>query len=591
MPFFFQVTEPESRRHGQNAHVDFPFIRLNSLNPVPAAEDLSTTFGHYDIELADGRIAVSMEQDGQRRTRTFPIRPASSNDKGMLIGALVQTYRSLTDKDAQIQALQEQLAVATRQLFGTSSEKKPCLPVPAGEANLPEKDVPTDSIPASASDTPDQNVIPMNRCGRKPLAPGLPRKRQEHRLTDTICPTCQKELRQLPPEITEQMTVIPAQVEVTQHVRGKAVCGGCDTFVAAPMPKSMVAGSSYGSASFLAYIACNKYQLGLPYYRQEKLFHQSHVPVNRTTMAHLMNTCADLCVPLYVLMQEELLRQAIIHADETPIQVLKEPGRAATTKSFMWLYCSAVNAVRPVILFDYQETRAGIHPSTFLAGFAGYLQVDGYSGYEVFDDGTGVTRVGCMTHLRRGFVKALDAIPKEQRAQATAAWPIEKIAVLYRIEKQFANATPAERKAARQQCSLPVMNEIKAWLDRQQPLVLPKSLLGKAITYALNQWKRVMVYLDDGRLAIDNNIAERAIKDLVLGRKAWLFADQPEGAQTIAIMHSLVQTAVANGLDPYQYLLHVFEVMPSLKTSKELEQLLPWNIVLRDRVAPLELAA
>ncbi|MDB5772232.1 MAG: transposase [Burkholderia sp.] len=193
--------------------------------------------------------------------------------------------------------------------------------------------------------------------------------------------------------------------------------------------------------------------------------------------------------------------------------------------------------------------------------------------------------------MRREFIKALDAIPKAQRHQALAAWPVERIAGLYRIERQFADATPEQRRLARQKFSLPVMNDIRAWLERHQAQVLPKSLLGKAFGYALAQWDRVMVYLDDGRLSIDNNIAERAIKDLVLGRKAWLFADRPEGAHTIAAMHSLVQTAVANGLDPYRYLEHVFETMPQLSTSQELEQLLPWNVVLPRQRAPAELVA
>lgn len=196
-----------------------------------------------------------------------------------------------------------------------------------------------------------------------------------------------------------------------------------------------------------------------------------------------------------------------------------------------------------------------------------------------------------LAHMRRRFIEALDPIPEEKRPQALASQVIGQIALLYRIEAQFADATAEARRQARQQCSVPIMNGIKAWLDQHKDQVLPKSLLGKAITYALNQWDSLTVYLCNGALSIDNNIAERAIKDLVLGRKAWLFADRPEGAQTIAIMHSLVQTAVANGLNPYRYLLHVFEVMPMLNTSDELKQLLPWNVKLRPEDVSQELAA
>lgn len=534
----------------------------------PTAATQHCVSDRYTVQLdpAQGIISVGVEEGGI--ARTFPIQPTSQGDQNILIGALAQTCLSLTEREMQIQLLKEQLAVATKQLFGASSERRPTV-TPKKKAEIPQdSDGISAEAPSPSSEPAANNVLPFNRrSGRKPLAPDLPRTRQEHRLPpDGICPHCRGTLRPLPPEITEQMIAVPARYEVIQHIRHKTVCRCCEAFTTAPPPKSMVEGSSYGSASFLAYIACNKYQLGLPYYRQEKLFRQSHVAINRTTMANLMNTCADRLVALFMLLKEALLRQSIIHADETTVQVLKEPGRDAQTTSYMWLYRSVKGALHPIILFDYQETRAGEHPTKFLTDFTGYLQVDGYAGYNAVKE---VTRIGCMAHIRRGFVKALDAIPKAQRAEALAAWPIDQIAILYQIEKHQADATPEQRQAARQQHSLPIMNDIKGWLDRHKEQVVPKSLLGKAIHYALGQWDRMRVYLDDGRLSIDNNCAERAIKDLVLGRRAWLFADRPEGAHTIAIMHSLVQTAVANGLDPYQYLQHVFTVMPSLKNSQE----------------------
>jgi transposase len=166
------------------------------------------------------------------------------------------------------------------------------------------------------------------------------------------------------------------------------------------------------------------------------------------------------------------------------------------------------------------------------------------------------------------------------------AWIIDQIGALYGIEKKFHDATSMARYQARQQHNLPIMHTINAWLDQLKPRTLPKSLLGRAIHYALNQWDRLIVYLEDGRLATDNNIAKIAIMQLVLGRKAWLFPDRPEAAHNIAIMHSLVETAAANGLDPYRYLLHVFETMPTLKTSEELKQMLPWNVLLMDQTAP-----
>ena len=246
-------------------------------------------------------------------------------------------------------------------------------------------------------------------------------------------------------------------------------------------------------------------------------------------------------------------------------------------QTYLWLYCSASHALKPVVLYDYQETRSSEHPKRFLSGdmtdtFSGYLSVDGYAGYNKIPN---VIRVGCMAHLRRKFNEILKALPADAKG-SYAAEALEMIAQLYGVEKKILHEPPHKKYLIRQAQSLPVLHRIKAWLDNLHPLVVPKSLLGKAVKYALEQWYAVSRYVEDGRLAIDNNIAERAIKSFVIGRKNWLFADSADGAYASAVMYSLVNTAKANGLDPYRYLYYLFENLPYAKTTGDVRRLMPW---------------
>lgn len=489
----------------------------------------------------------------------------------MLTGAVLQLSEQLKDKQSLEQEnklLKEQLAIARQQQFGTSSEQQP----------TPEKqetaDVQTEHPPAKEKQ-PKLRLV--NNAGRKPLPEHLPRDTVLHELAeaDRGCPCCGKTMRDLGEEITEQLTVIPAQYRVKRHVRKKYACRDCGKVVTTSMSKSMVPGSSYASPEFLSHVACYKYQFGLPFYRQETIFEQSGLPFNRTTLANLMNTCADQLTPLIQALKDELLRQKIIHADETTIQVLKEEGRKAQSQSYLWHYRSAASAAHQVVLFDYQKTRAGEHPRTYLNGFKGYLHVDGYSGYNHIPD---TQRVGCMAHVRRKFVEATKAIPEGHGEYSHAKYAIDTIGVLYGIERKLTDQPPKIKFEARQQESIPILLKFKKWLDDMKPKVLPKSALGKAIHYAVEQWSTLLRYAENGGLSIDNNIAEREIKQVVIGRKNWLFADTADGAYTNAVMYSLVQTARANGLDPYAYLQHVFALLPNMKTAEEVIDLLPWKI-------------
>lgn len=233
------------------------------------------------------------------------------------------------------------------------------------------------------------------------------------------------------------------------------------------------------------------------------------------------------------------------------------------------------------MIFDYQMTRAGMHPKNFLEGFNGYLHVDGYAGYGSVIN---AIRVACVAHLRRKFVDAEKILPDGAHELSFARQAINMIGELYGIERKLADQSQEVKYEVRNRESIPILRQFKKWLDDMKPEVAPKGALGKAIHYAIEQWPAMLRYVDDGKLAIDNNIAEREIKQLVIGRKNWLFADTPDGAIANATLYSLVQTAKANGLEPYAYLRQVFAALPNMTTSDEVKQLLPWNICLAEEV-------
>jgi len=276
-------------------------------------------------------------------------------------------------------------------------------------------------------------------------------------------------------------------------------------------------------------------------------------------------------------MREHLLKRDILHADETTLQVLREPGRAAATDSYMWLYRTGREGPS-IVLFDYQETRSKKHPRRFLSDFKGYLHVDGYAGY---DDLPNITLVGCWAHARRKFDEALKALPSSASLgePVTAKEGLDFCNQLYAIERDLKDSSPEKRYEQRIARSRPVLDAFSAWLDEQSLRVLPKSALGQAIMYCKNQWSRLEAFLLDGRLELDNNRSERTIKPFVIGRKNWLFSNTPRGAKASATIYSIIETAMENGLMPFEYLKYVFETLPNMDITEpsDLDRLLPWS--------------
>ena len=300
------------------------------------------------------------------------------------------------------------------------------------------------------------------------------------------------------------------------------------------------------------------------------MFKQVGIELSRKTMADWMMKSSDLLQPLYDRLHELILTQPVIQADETTLKVIKEDKSTC----YMWLYCSGTDSLAPdnpipnIVLYDYQRSRSGQCAVDFLEGYGNYLQVDGYVGYEQ----TQATLVGCWAHARRKFIEAKQSQPKGKSGKADMA--LNQIQKLYGIEKQINDKSPEDKRRLRQDKALPILNKLNTWLDKSANQVPPKSALGKAITYTLNQWQKLNCYTNDGNLNIDNNRAERAIKPFVIGRKNWLFANTANGARASAILYSIIETAKANDLIPFDYLMFLLEQV-SLP-DYDIEQCLPW---------------
>ena len=418
--------------------------------------------------------------------------------------------------------------------------------------------------------------------------------------------------------VTEQADIEPAKVKVVQHVRFKyGPCCQCDgvfpavdevqakaaeasaasephavvapearaiivvpearAIVVAPLPVQPIP-KSLAAPGLCAFIATAKYQDGLPLYRQETILARHGLTVSRATLASWMIRLGELIVPLINLAEEVQLAHDILQMDETTVQVLKENGRAAQSESRMWVRRGGPSD-KPVILFKYDPSRSGKVAWRLTEDFKGYLQSDGFSGYDAVGKREGVVHVGCLAHARRKFDEALKAQPVSDRG-GLAAEGLALIQRIYRIEKaaREAKLTPEQRKQLRDERARPVWHELRRWLDAKRGHAPPQMLIGKAMTYLDNQWPQLVRVLNDGRLEVDNNRCENALRPFVLGRKAWLFSDTPAGAEASARLYGLIETAKANGCEPYAYLRRVFTDLPRAKTLAEVEALLPWNV-------------
>lgn len=498
-----------------------------------------------------------------------------------------QTYTDLERRHSILKEgydlLEEQMRVLKSEIYGRKSEQYSR--EDALQASLfNEAEVAVDE--STESDKAEEITVAAHKRvtgGRRPLPPEFPRVEVIHDLSESekIC-GCSKEMSRIGSEVSEKLDIVPAKIQVIRNIRYKYACKSCEGTESeggavriAPLPPQLIP-QSMATAGLLAWILTSKYADSLPLYRQEKIFERLGVEISRATMANWVIHVGVSCESLIELLWQEIRSGPLVNMDETHVQVLNEPGRPNTSKSYMWVFRGG-DVEHPSLIFQYEPSRSGRIPQECLSGYKGYIQTDGYAGYDVLGDRDGIFHMGCWVHVRRKFLDIVKARPKGSKKNGNADVALTYIRNIYAIEKDAdERALSAEgRYQLRQEKAVPLLNEYRKWLDDIYPKTPPQGLLGKAISYALKQWERLCRYTEDGRLRPDNNLAENAIRPFVVGRKNWLFAGHPRGARASATIYSLIETAKANGLEPYRYLSYLFERLPMAETESDYKALLP----------------
>jgi len=474
---------------------------------------------------------------------------------------------------ARAQRLQEQLNLALARRYAARSEQ--CAPDQIrlfDEAEAAGDGVAEDVLPGA-------KVAAHTRvkAGRRPLPASLPRVEIIHTLPEheRICPHDGQILTEIGVVTSEQLDIIPASIRVLQHQRTQYACACGQCIKTAPLPAQPIP-KSMASPGLLAHVVVSKYQDALPLYRQEQILQRIGVDLPRATLAQWMIQAGTLIQPLINLLRDRLLAYDIVQMDETPVQVLKEPGKTAQSQSYLWVQRGGPPG-QPVVLFDYDPGRGAQVPIRLLEDFKGFLQTDGYDGYNAVVRTRSLTHAGCLAHARRKFDEAIKAQGKHRRP-GLAEEGLKRIQQLYAVEKACRTATPEVRHAYRAEHARALWTALRTWLDQSLPQVPPQGAIGKALLYLHHEWDKLVVYLQDGRLEIDNNRTENAIRPFCIGRRNWLFSDSVRGVKASANLYSLIESAKANGLEPYATLRRVFTELPQADTVEALEALLPGNL-------------
>ena len=494
----------------------------------------------------------------------------------------------LLKRDALVEALKEEVIRLRRWRFGRSAEVIDASVAPelslVGGATPPEPAALAVTEPSRipklmAVDTP--RGVRTSRRPARALPPELPRVIREHAPSSCNCPECGQRLSRLGEDASEQLDYVPGYFQVIRHVRPKLACGACARIVQAPAPMRPIE-RGLPTAGLLAQVIAAKYADHCPLYRQEGIYRRSGVELPRAMLASWMGETAALFDPLVGALERYVMAAAKLHADDTPVPVLC-PGRGRTKTGRLWAYVRddrpSAGPDPPAVVYRYSPDRKAERPHLHLRTFAGILQADAYSGFTpLYADGR-VREAACWAHARRKYydVYVMDRSP-------TAAEALTRIGQLYAIEREIRGQPPSMRGEARGARSAPLLAELRAWLTAAHASLSAKSPLAGAIQYTLMRWTALTRYVDDGRIEIDNNAAERAIRALVLGRRNYLFAGSDAGGETAARLYSLVGTCRLNGIDPHVYLRHVLERIAGHPINR-IEELLPWRVAAQLPVA------
>jgi transposase len=472
----------------------------------------------------------------------------------------------IAELEALVKFYEEQFRLAKHRQFGASSEKSEYDQL---------------SIFNEAEATADNNIVEpelseivrrfrkRHRLPNDCLPENLPVEVIEHDLPseEQECPECGGRLHVMGREKRRELKIIPAKAVIVEHVRKVYACRDCEKDACgvpirkAAMDEPVIKGG-FASPESIAHIMTQKFVMGAPLYRQEQEWNRQGIMLSRQTMSNWLLAATEAWLePVYDAFKELLcLCNDVLHADETTLQVLREPGKTPQSKSYMWLYRTSGDVRQPIVLYEYQPGRHAKHPQEFLKDFKGFLHTDGYDGYHKLPKE--ITVVGCWAHARRKFDEALKALPEADREGSEALRGKRYCDRLFELERSFSGLSSAERLEQRQKLSRPLVDEFFAWLEVKSQKTPPKTGLGKAVFYALGQRAFLENYLLDGRLEISNNRAERSIKPFVISRKNFLFANTPRGARASAIIFSLIETAKENGLSPFKYLAYIFRNAP-----------------------------
>lgn len=471
-----------------------------------------------------------------------------------------------------IQKLMIQLAAQRRHRFGIRSEGLDQLGLGLDETE--ERSSQADALalhdPVEAEGA---SSTPKKKPKRKALPPELPRDRQAFAPASTDCPCCGKAMRKMAEDIREILDYLPASFIVRQQVIEKFSCRDCGKIVEGEPPENPIAKGAAGSG-LLAHILVSKYADALPLYRQSAIYARQEIDLSRSTMSGWVSKMAELLAPLAERIEAHVLEGAAIHTDDTVVPVMA-PGLKRTKKGRIWAHVRDErplgSAIPPAAFYKYSPDRKGEHPQAHLKDYEGFLHVDGFAGYDKLFARGKANEVSCMAHIRRKFVDIYDAT-FSPIAEKALKW----IAALYRIERDISGQSADVRKAVRQEKAKPIFEALFNWLGATKPTLPTGQPLAKAVSYAITQMTKLEKYLDDGRLAIDNNASERAVKNIVLGRKNFLFFGSDAGGANAAIIYTLIETAKLNMINSEAWLTQVIQTIGDCKQT-QLDHLLPWN--------------
>ncbi|EEI9430729.1 IS66 family transposase [Salmonella enterica subsp. diarizonae] len=489
----------------------------------------------------------------------------------MMQKVIEEKERELQAKNQRIQLLEEMLKLAHQQRFG-----KKCETLAGMQRSLFEEDVDADIAALTANlekllpQSPEENEkAPRSRPVRKPLPDHLPRVEKIIRPDTDHCPECDEPLHHIRDAVSEKLEYIPAHFVVNRYIRPQYSCPCCQKVFSGEMPDHILPKSAV-EPSVIAQVVINKHCDHQPLYRQRPIFARSDVDLPVSSMADMVGAAGAALSPLAALLHRELLSRPVVHADETTLKILdtKKGGKACS--GYLWAYVSGERSGSQIVCFDCRTGRSHEYPENWLQGWRGTLVVDGYKAYRTLANKVPeITLAGCWAHARRGFAD-LYKISKDPRA----AIAVKKIAGLYRLEKKISSRPVEKIRQWRQRYARPIQEDLWSWLEEQEPKCSPGRALHKAIVYALSHRVELSCFLDDGAVPLDNNVCERAIKNVVLGRKSWLFAGSLMAGERAAQIMSLLETAKRNGLEPHAWLTDVLQRLPSWPEDR-LEELLP----------------